>query len=127
MIKRLTTAAATLILLSACAGGPPPEPPAPPPLDPTGTYDITVDAEGMTISGVMVIRGSAEEGYTGSMDTDMGGAGVSDIVVEGQTVTFYIPEAEADVQVIFEGDGFTGGMSGMMGDAGIVGKRRQEG
>ena len=124
MFKRLTTAAAALILLSACAGGPPPEPPAPPPLDPTGTYDITVDAEGMTITGIMSISGSAEAGYTGSVDTDMGGAGLSSIVVEGQTVTCSIPDAQVDLEMVFEGDGFTGVMNGAMGQGGIIGKKR---
>ena len=49
------------------------------------------------------------------------------MTVEGQTLTFSIPEAEADVQVIFEGEGFTGSMIGMMGEAGIIGTRRREG
>ena len=125
MIKRLTTAAAFGFLMSACAGGPPPEPPAPPPLDPTGTYDISVAAEGMEITGVMIIQGSAEEGYTGSVDTEMGGAALSNIIVDGQTMTFYIPEADADVQVVFEGDDFSGGMVGVMGDAGFYGTKRK--
>jgi hypothetical protein len=127
MFKKLTLATVGLFLLTACAGGPPPEPPAPPPLDPTGTFDITVDAEGMTVSGVMIIRGSLEEGYTGSIDTEMGGAGMTDLVIEGQTLTFSIPEAGADALVTFEGDGFIGGMNGMMGEAGIVGVKRTEG
>ena len=124
MIKRLTTTAALGLFLSACAGGPPPEPPAPPPLNPAGTYDISVAAQGMEVMGVMVIRGSAEEGYTGSIDTDMGGAAISNIVVEGQTLTFSIPEVGADVEVVFEGDEFSGGMVGSMGNADIFGTRR---
>ena len=124
MFKRTPTFAALTLLLSACAGGPPPEPPAPPPLDPVGTYDISVAAQGMEIMGVMVIRGSAEEGYTGSIDTDMGGAAISNIVVEGQTLTFSIPEVGADVEVVFEGEEFSGGMVGSMGNADIYGIRR---
>ena len=125
MIKRLTTATALGFFLSACAGGPPPEPPAPPPLDPTGTYDISVAAEGMEITGVMVIQGSAEEGYTGSVDTEMGGAALTNIVINDQTMTFFIPEADADVQVTFEGDDFSGGMAGSMGEAGFYGTKRK--
>ena len=124
MLKRVTTTAFLAFLLSACAGGPPPEPPAPPPLDPVGTYDIFVAAQGMEIAGVLFIRGSAEEGYTGSIDTDMGGAGISNIAVEGQTLTFSIPEVGADVEVVFEGDEFSGGMIGDMGEAEIFGSKR---
>jgi hypothetical protein len=125
MIKRLTTTTVLGLLLSACAGGPPPEPPAPPPLDPTGTFDITVAAEGMEIAGVMIIEGNAEEGYTGSIDTEMGGAALSNIAVEGQAVTFFIPEADADVTIVFEGDSFSGGMNGMMGAADFFGTKRK--
>lgn len=125
MIKRLTIATALGFLLSACAGGPPPEPPAPPPLDPTGTYDISVAAEGMEIAGVMIIEGSAEAGYTGSVDTEMGGASIANIVVDGQTMTFYIPDADADATVTFDGDSFSGGMTGAMGDAGFYGTKRK--
>ena len=125
MIRRLTTAAALGLLLAACAGGPPPEPPAPPPLDPAGTYDLFVFAQGMEIAAVMVIRGSDEEGYTGNIDADMGSASVSNIVVEGQTLTFSIPDAGADVEVVFEGAEFTGSMVGGMGNADISGTKRQ--
>ncbi len=124
MIRKLATAAALGLLITACAGGPPPEPPAPPPLDPTGSYDITVMAEGMEIVGVMTIRGSAEEGYTGTVDTDMGGASLADIRVEGQTLFFSVPEAGVTARVLFEGDGFAGDMDGEMGMATLFGKKR---
>lgn len=123
MFKRLASASALALVLAACAGGPPPEPPAPPPLDPTGTWDMIVEADGMTIGGVMVIEGSAEAGYTGSIDTDMGGAGISDITVDGQLLTFSIPDAGASVTLEFEGDEFSGSMSGVMGEATIYGQR----
>ncbi len=124
MIRRLTLTASLGFLLTACAGGPPPEPPAPPPLDPTGTFDISVSAQGMEIMGVMIISGSAEDGYTGSVDTDMGGASMYNISVEGQTMTFTIPDAGIDGEVVFDEDGFSGGMIGDMGDAAIIGTRR---
>ena len=127
MIKRITTAAAIGLLLSACAGGPPPEPPPPPPLDPTGTFDIAISFDGGELSGMLVIRGSAEEGYTGSIDTDMGGAALADIMVDGQTVTFYIPDADAVVEVVFEGDGFSGGVDGALGAASLSGTKRTKG
>ena len=124
MLKRLATTAALTLLLVSCAGGPPPEPPAPPPLDPVGTYDITVALEGMEILGVMVIRGSAAAGYTGSVDTDAGGAALAGIVVDGQTLSFTVPEAGVSARVTFEGEGFSGGMEGAMGNAIVFGKRR---
>lgn len=124
MLKRLAGSAALGILLTACAGGPPPEPPAPPPLDPSGTYDITVLAEGMEILGVMIISGTSEEGFSGSIDTDMGGASMYNILVEGQTMTFTIPDVGIDAEVVFEGNGFSGGMVGDMGDAAISGSKR---
>jgi hypothetical protein len=127
MFKRFASTAALGLLLSACAGGPPPEPPAPPPLDPTGTYDIVVAAEGMEIYGTMVIRGSAEAGYTGSVETDMGGATLSDLAVEGQSLTFYVPDVDADVRLVFEGDRFTGEMEGGMGFATMTGTKRSGG
>jgi hypothetical protein len=127
MFKRLTTTAVLTLLLAACAAGPPPEPPPPPPLDPTGTFNVEIDAEGTFVSGVMVIRGTAGEGYTGSIDTDMGGASLADIVVDGQTVSFSIPEVGADVELLFDDEGFTGVMGGEMGGASWIGTRREAG
>ena len=124
MLKRLATAVTLGLVLSACAGGPPPEPPAPPPLDPTGTYDFSVNAQGMEILGVITIRGSAEAGYTGTVDTDMGGAVLADIAVNGETMTFTIPEAGVSAEVVFNGQEFTGSMRGAMGDSTVSGKKR---
>ena len=124
MVHRVVAAVASAALLTSC--GPPPEPPTPPPLDPVGTFDVMIDAQGTSVSGVMVIRGSADEGYTGNIDTDMGGASLTNIVVAQQTLTFSIPDAGADVELVFEGDGFSGGMTGAMGEAIWAGKRRGE-
>ena len=60
----------------------------------------------MEIAGVLVIQGNATDGYTGSIDTEMGGASITNIMVDGQTLTFSIPDAGADVQVSFAGDEF---------------------
>ena len=123
-MRRRTHALLLLPLLLAACGGPPPEPPAPPPLDPTGVFDVMIEAQGMSLTGVLSIEGSEEAGYTGSIDTDMGGAAISDIQVIGQEVTMAIPEAGAEMRLVFEGDGFTGGVTGAMGDALIYGTRR---
>jgi hypothetical protein len=127
MRRRLVLSVALGFLLTACAAGPPPapaEPPAPPPFDPTGTYDITVSAQGMEIGGVLIIQGSAESGYTGNIDTDMGGSVLTDVKVEGQTMTFSIPEGGMSAEVMFDGDEFTGWLAGGMGDADIIGVKR---
>lgn len=125
MLKRIPIALFLGFLLSACAGGPPPEPPAPPPLDPVGTYDFVVGMEGMEIGGTMTITGSAEDGYSGSLDTEMGGASMADIAISDQTVTFYIPDVDADVSITFEGDEFTGSMVGSMGSGYFNGTKRK--
>ena len=127
MMRRVAPSAVFAVLLAACGGGMPPEPPAPPPFDPVGVYDVTVEAQGMTLGGVMSIEGSAEAGYTGSIDTDMGGASIVDIAVNGQEVSFSIPDAGAQVQLMFDGARFTGGLTGAMGDARIYGTRRPGG
>jgi hypothetical protein len=124
MLKGLTSAITLGFLLSACAGGPPPAPPPPPPLDPTGTYDIFVAFEGGQLLGVVTIRGSAESGYTGAVDTDTGGASLAGIRVDGQTLHFSVPEAGVSAQVVFTGGEFTGTMQGDMGVASLSGRKR---
>ncbi|UCD23302.1 MAG: hypothetical protein JSW51_09615 [Gemmatimonadota bacterium] len=130
MRKRFLLAAALGFFLTACAGNPAPEvpPPAPEPepaaFDPTGTYDIVVTAQGMEIGGVMTIEGSAAEGYKGYIDTEMGGAALLNVVLGGLTMTFEIPDAGMVAEIIFEGDEFSGDMSGGMGDATIQGVKR---
>ncbi len=121
-MRRLTTLFA-LSMMFAC-GGAPAEPPAPPPLDPTGTFDLTIVGDGMNIGGSLVIR-SAADGYTGSIDTDMGGAGISDIAVAGQEVSFTIPEAGVSFQLLFDAEGFTGTFDGAMGAGSIVGVKKE--
>jgi hypothetical protein len=124
MLKGFATSITLAFLLSACAGGPPPAPPPPPPLDPTGTFDIVVAFDGGELRGVVYIRGSADTGYSGTVDTDMGGAAMAGIRVEGQTLYFTIPEAGVTAQVVFADDQFTGTMQGDMGFANLSGRRR---
>ncbi len=114
------------ILLAACSGAPA-EPPAPPPLNPAGTYDIAIEAEGMSMAGTLTIEGSPDAGYSGYISTDMGGADITNVTVEGQTVTFEvnIPEAQILFEVVFDGDAFSGGFDGTMGAGTISGKKRQ--
>lgn len=128
MVRRHAVFAVALpLLIAACAGGPPPEPPAPPPLDPTGTWDMMIDAGGQAIEAVLTISGSAEAGYTGYIDADVGSAGITNIVVDGQTLTFSIPDIDGMMTLIVEGVDFTGSMDGMMGEGFVSGMRRTGG
>jgi hypothetical protein len=108
-MKRLTNLFPLVALLAACAGGPPPEPPGPPPLDPAGTYDCYLDVDGMGIDAVLTITG--EEGaYEGTVSSDMGSMAVSDVVVDGQQMTFVVdsPDMTVFFTVVFEGENFSG-------------------
>ena len=125
-MKRLTTVFVLGVLLQACGGGPPPEPPAPPPLDPTGTYGITIEAEGMQVAGSLVIRGTADA-YTGSIDTEMGGAVISDIMVDGNQVTFNVPDVGGVFTLVFDGDEFAGSFDSAMGAGSIFGMKQSGG
>jgi hypothetical protein len=118
--------ATLVLLLNACAGAPPAEPAAPAPaaLDPAGTYDLTVYAQGMQIGGVLMIKGSTEAGYTGTLNTDIGGGPVSNVAVDGQTLTFSLTEFGAEFEVVFEGDEFSGYVASSMGDGDVVGVKR---
>jgi len=130
MLRRAFFAVAIGFLVSACASAPPPAAPAPPPppppaaFDPAGTYDFTVNAQGMELGGVLVVNGSPDAGYTGNMSTDMGGGRISNVTMDGHTMTFTLPDFGVDFELIFEGDEFSGIASGAMGDADIYGVKR---
>lgn len=124
-MKRLAAVIPLIVFLAACSGGPPPEPPAPPPLDPVGTYDCMAAVEGMEVALTLTITG--EEGaYSGSVNSEMGPASVTNIVVQGNEMTFTVdsPDMLVFFAVVFEGDSFTGefDVDGMMGY--ISGKKR---
>jgi len=120
-------AVALPLLLAACAGGPPPEPPAPPPLDPTGAWDLLIDAGGQSFGAVMTISGSAVDGYTGYIDSDLGGASISDVLVDGQSLTFSIPDINGLVTFTYDGAELSGSMDGMMGAGTLTGVRQPGG
>ena len=121
-MKRLLSVFTLGLIMSACAGQPA-EPPAPPPLDPTGSYRVSIDAGGMMISGSLVIR-ETETGYSGSIDTDMGGASLADIAVNGDEMTFSVPDVDATFTVVFVGEEFDGVFDGAMGAGTIHGVKR---
>lgn len=120
-MKRFLTLASLTLVLAACGG--PAEPPAPPPLDPTGTFDISVDGQDMAVTGTVTIR-QAEAGYSGYIDTDIGGASMANIVVSGNVMTFTVPDAGVTFTITFEGDGFTGTFDGAMGSGNVKGVKR---
>ena len=125
MVKRFSALLVMTLILGAC-GGPPPEPPPPPPLNPVGTYNVSIDAQGQMVGGTLTIRETGDR-LSGYIDTDMGGAAVSGVVVEGQTMTFSVPEAGISFEVTFEGDEFSGSFDGDMGYGTISGVRRSSG
>ena len=122
MVQRSSALLVLTLILASC-GGPPPEPPPPPPLNPVGTYNVSIDAQGQMVGGTLTIRESGER-YAGYIDTDMGGAAVADVLVEGQTMTFSVPEAGVAFEVTFDGDEFSGSFDGAMGYGTITGVRR---
>lgn len=124
-MKRTVPLVAAGLVLVSC-GGPPPAPPPPPPLDPTGTYSIAIDARQMQVDGVLTIR-KTDSGYSGFVDTDMGGAAISRVTVDGNRVTFDVPEGGVSFDLAFENGGFTGSFEGAMGAGTIRGTRRPSG
>jgi len=123
-VKRLILFSTLTLIFAGCAV-PPPEPPAPPPLDPTGTYQISIQGDGMEIPGTLSIT-ATETGYSGYIDTEIGGAGLADIVVDGNVMSFSVPEADVWIEVLFEGDGFSGTFDGAMGPGHISGVKRSQ-
>jgi hypothetical protein len=124
-MKRLISVIPLALFVAACAGGPPPEPPAPPPLDPVGVYDCMLDVDGMEFAATLTINGTAGA-YTGTVDSEMGPAPVSDIGIDGNEMTFAVdtPDMAVFFVVVFEGDTFTGEFdAGEMGGF-ISGKKR---
>ena len=125
-MNRLAAVLPLTLVLMACSGGPPPEPPAPPPLDPVGIYDCTVTAEGMEIGVTLTITGEAGGGYSGSINSDMGYAAVSDITVDGNRVSFVAdnPEMVVFFNVQIEGDTLTGELDAGGFPGYITGRKR---
>jgi hypothetical protein len=118
----------TLVLFAAaCSRAGPPEPPTPPQLDPTGVYDVVVNIEGMgQIPATFTITG-APGAYEGVVDSEMGPSPVTNITIDGNTMTFFVdtPQVSVFFNVLFEGDGFTGSFDAGGGAVGYVsGKRR---
>jgi len=124
-VTRLAATLALTVALGACAAGAPPEPPPPPPFNPAGDYSVTIEAQGMSIGGSMSLQGTIEA-LTGSIDTEMGGAALADIVLTGNDMTFSIPDVGISFMLTFDGDEFTGEFDGAMG-AGIIYGTRDSG
>ena len=122
-MKTTLSGLAATLLFAACGGASTPEAPSPPAArDIAGTYAITADTQGQTISGSMVIAGTADA-YTGSISSEMGDVTMTDIVVDGDVMTFTIPEFGVDFTLVFDGDSFTGEFGGAMGSGTILGMK----
>ena len=126
--RRFVFAVAFPIFFAACAGGPPPEPPGPPPLDPAGTWDLQLELDGMgTFDAVMFVSGSEEEGYSADIESAMGTASVGNFTVEGQVLSFSIPDISGTVTLTFDGEELSGSMDSEMGAAFITATKRTGG
>jgi hypothetical protein len=126
-VKRLFALLPLTLFLAACAGtGEPAPPPGPPPLNLVGVYECTMSGEGQELPMTMTFSGS-EGAYTGSIDTEMGGATMEDIAVDGNLVTFWVspdPNFSIYFALDFEGDSFTGTLDGGEFVADVYGKKR---
>ena len=122
-MKQTVSVLAATLLLAACGGTSAPAAPAPPAApDFSGTYAITADAQGQTISGSMRVAGTPDA-YTGSISSEMGEVTMTDIVVDGDVMMFTIPEFGIDFTLMFDGDSFTGEFGGAMGSGTILGMK----
>jgi len=121
-VTRIATVFALGLALGACGAGSPPEPPPPPPFSPVGDYSVTIEAEGMSIGGSMSIQ-NTNDVYSGSIDTEMGGAALADIIVTGMEMSFTIPDVGLSFMLTFDGDEFTGQFDGDMGAGSIYGTK----
>ncbi len=124
-MKRMIALVPLVVCAIACSSGPPPPPPGPPPLDPVGTFDCYFDVEGMGIDAVLTITGE-EEAYEGSISSEMGTMPVTEIVIDGQAMSFVIdsPDMTVFVAVVFEGADFSGEFDAGGQGGFVTGKRR---
>jgi hypothetical protein len=125
-MRKLLPTVVFAALVAACSSGPPPPPP-PPPWTPAGTYDLSIDAMGMQLGGVMTITEVNGE-FSGVLGTEMGDVALSDFVVDGHELTFTgdSPDFSLAFMVIIE-DGELSGQFDMggMGSGSMVGTLRE--
>lgn len=122
MQKRLLPTLFVAALLAACASGPPP----PPPWTPAGTYDVSIDAMGMQLDGVMTIT-EADGEFGGTLSTEVGDVSLTDFVVVDHQLTFAgnSPEFSLAFDVTIENEQLSGQFEvAGMGTASIVGTLR---
>lgn len=124
-MKRLIPTLVLASLIAACSSGPPPPPP-PPPFTPAGEYNVSIDAMGMMMGGLLIIEGTDGD-YMGSLATEMGTVDLSGFVVNGHEVTFggSTPDFSLAFRVMIDGDDLNGGFDiAGMGEGSITGTRR---
>ena len=124
-MKRMIALVPLVVFAIACSSGQPTTRPGPPPLDPVGTFDCYFDVEGMGIDAVLTITGEADA-YEGSISSEMGTMQVTEIVIDGQAMSFVIdsPEMTVFVAVVFEGADFSGEFDAGGQGGFVTGKRR---
>ena len=126
-MKKLLPTIMLAAMVAACSAGPPPPPP-PPPWTPTGTYDVSIDAMGMQLGGVLDITETDGE-FSGSLGTDMGVVDLNTFTVDTDSheVTFVgdSPDFSLTFQIMIEEGELIGQfeMAGM-GNGAIMGTKR---
>lgn len=105
-------------MAAACATGPS----GPPPFDPVGTYDVSADLNGETLTGTMIIK-AAGDGYTGELSTPMlpiPPSPINSVEVVDQSVTIEAdgPEGLLLIELVVTDTGLEGTWS--MGEGGGI-------
>jgi len=123
MLKRLLPTLVVASMLAACSSGPPPPPP-PPPFTPAGEFNVSIDAMGMMLGGLLIIEG-ADGAYIGSLATDMVTVELTNFAVNGNEVTFVGSSPDFSLAIAIDGDEMMGSFEiAGMGEGSISGTRR---
>lgn len=128
MWMRASTGVLSVAFLAACAstGGQVASEPAD--VDPVGSYTLTTVIQGTPVDGQMRIRGEPGS-YTGAAYTAMTGElTFSSVSVDGNQIylTAETPDGTVDIQIMLDGDTFTGTWT-LGADGGAVSGRRVSG
>lgn len=128
MWMRVSTGVLSAVFLAACASTGGQAASGPVDIDPVGSFTLNTVIQGTPVDGQMRIRGEPGS-YTGAAYTNMTGElTFSSVSVDGNQVflTAETPDGPVDIQIIFDGDTFTGTWS-LGADGGAVSGRRVSG
>ncbi len=116
-------------LPAMCAFGCASAPSGPPPFDPTGTYQVTAEVDGIPIAGTVVIERAAE-GWEGTLAAGFfPPVAFSDVTVDGRKVTISAASQQGPMTVEVEvaPDGEVSGTWSVGATSGAVSGRKESG